>query len=160
MVFRRGAHAPSLCRRGHVRRSRGLHLAAEHTIETPTSEPNGLTTQPRLDNDDDNDNEAQWPDRRLIKQSDKVARLDAYANDVAASIIPTRLHKRPDLLVERSRLRALGDVDGVARLNAVLSTEAFDRAAQMTTRWLDRRDPASGLFPHTLRPKDRLLQLR
>ena len=93
---------------------------------TPTNEPNRPTSSSRLDNNDDNDNDAQWPDRHLIKQSDKAAGLDAYANDVAASIIPTRLLRRPDLLVERSRLRARGDVDGVARLNAVLSTEAFE----------------------------------
>src|SRR4051812_44570324 len=92
--------------------------------ETPTNGGAALPSSSPPDVGSNNDNEAHWPDRRLIKQSDRAAPLDAYANDGAASIIPTRLLKRPDLLVERSRLRTLGDVAGVARLNAVLSTEA------------------------------------
>src|SRR4051812_28885379 len=104
-------------------------------------------------NGNDNDNDPQWPDRGLIKQSDRVANLGAYAHDASARVIPARLLRRPDLLVERSRLRVLGDRDGIARLNAVLSSEAFARAAKVTTRWLDRRDPASGLFSHTLSPR-------
>jgi hypothetical protein len=37
----------------------------------------------------------------------------------------------------------------------VLTAEAFERAARVTTRWLDHRDLKTGLFAHTLRPKDR-----
>jgi hypothetical protein len=128
-------------------------MPAERVTTNDADEPR--SSPPSDNGTDENDNEPQWPDRHLVKQSDKMANLNAYANNAAANIIPTRLLRRPDLLVERTRLRNLGDVAGVARLNAVLSTEAFDRAARVTTRWLDRRDPASGLFPHTLRPKDR-----
>src|SRR5262249_40091831 len=54
------------------------------------------------------------------------------------------------------RLRAAGDAGGVARYNSVLASEAFERAARVTAHWLDRRDAATGLFPHTLRPDGRV----
>ena len=62
---------------------------------------------------------------------------------------------RRAVLGERTRLRTSGNLDDVARLNSVLASEAFERAASVTTRWLDRRDRSSGLFPHTLRPEGR-----
>jgi hypothetical protein len=95
------------------------------------------------------------PIRQFVKQAGLVENVDAYANDPAGGIVPLRLRTREALLRERVRLGAAGDVRGVARLNGVLSTEAFDRAARVTVRWLDRRDPATGLFPHTLRPRGR-----
>src|SRR5215218_7654708 len=77
-------------------------------------DPNQPRSGPLSDNrTDDNDNATEWPDRGLIKQSDRVANLAAYANDAAAQVIPARLLRRPDLLVERSRLRAIGDPAGV-----------------------------------------------
>lgn len=93
----------------------------------------------------------------LVEQAERTNDLGAYANDDAAAIsIPHWLRNRRSLLAERSRLRASGNLDDVARLNSALSSEAFERAATVTTGWLDRRDPASGLFPHTLRPDGRV----
>jgi hypothetical protein len=105
--------------------------------------------------DNGNDNDAAWPNPHYLKQADREARLDAYANDPSGTVIQAGLLDRQSLLDERARLQDAGDVAGVARLNAVLSTEAFQRAAQVTIRWLDHRDGPTGLFPHTLRPKDR-----
>jgi hypothetical protein len=124
------------------------------TIRTSQVAGTGGERPRASDDDNDNDNEERWPDRRLIAQSDRVASLDAYANDEAASVVPMRVRRRPELLTDRSDFQVVGDLSSVARLNAVLSTEAFTRAAQVTTRWLDHRSAASGLFPHTLRPKD------
>jgi hypothetical protein len=105
--------------------------------------------------DNGNDNDAAWPNPHYLKQAERESNLEAYANDPSGAIIPAELRNRPALLDERARLHDAGDAAGVARLNAVLSTEAFERAAQVTVRWLDRRDGPTGLFPHTLRPKDR-----
>jgi hypothetical protein len=105
----------------------------------------------------DNDNEPGQgrPDAKLYTQAQRTSNLDSYANDLGGTVIPTALRTRRALLAERASLRDAGDVAGVARLNAVLTTEAFERAANVTTRWLDHRDKKSGLFPHTLSPKDR-----
>ena len=105
--------------------------------------------------DNGNDNDAAWPNPHYLKQADHESNLEAYANDPSGSVIPAELRDRAALLDERARLHDAGDAAGVARLNAVLSTEAFDRAAQVTVRWLDHRDPPTGLFPHTLRPQGR-----
>jgi len=92
----------------------------------------------------------------FVEQAERESNLGEFVNDApAASVIPTRLHTRRALLAERARYRADADADGVARLNSVLASEAFERVASVTTRWLDRRDPATGLFPHTLKPEDR-----
>jgi hypothetical protein len=69
--------------------------------------------------------------------------------------MPAWLGNRRALLAERNRLRSAGNLDDVARLNSTLASEAFERAAKVTTRWLDHRDPASGLFSQTLRPDGR-----
>jgi hypothetical protein len=93
---------------------------------------------------------------KFVKKAERTASLEAYANDAGGSIIPSALRIRTDLLDERTRLREAGDSSGVARLSSVLASEAFARAARVTVRWLDHRDPATALFPHTLlRAKDR-----
>lgn len=92
---------------------------------------------------------------KFVKKAERTANLEAYANDAGGSVIPSQYRMRTDLLVERKRLHEAGDATGVARLSSVLAAEAFERAAQVTVRWLDHRDQATGLFPHTLRPKDR-----
>jgi hypothetical protein len=93
----------------------------------------------------------------LVEQAEREADLSEFVNDTpAAGVIPSSLHTRRALLAERARLRAAGDADGVARYNSVLASEAFERAARITAYWLDRRDPSSGLFPHTLRPDGRV----
>lgn len=104
-----------------------------------------------------NGNEAYYgPDRKLVAQANGAANLDGYANDAAGTIVPPQFRTRQPLLAERIRVREVGDLPALARLNAVLTAEAFDRAARVTTRWLDHRDARSGLFPHTLlKPKDR-----
>src|SRR4051812_1675599 len=38
--------------------------------------------------DNDNDSDPSWPDRGLIKQSDRVANLGSYAHDASAQVIP------------------------------------------------------------------------
>jgi len=92
----------------------------------------------------------------LVEQAERTEDLTAYVNDAPdAALTPGWLRNRRSLLAERSRLRAAGSLDDVARLNSTLASEAFERAAGVTTRWLDRRDPASGLFPQTLRPDGR-----
>lgn len=93
----------------------------------------------------------------LVEQAEREADLSEFVNDApAAQVIPISLHTRRALLAERERLRAAGDIDGVARYNSVLASEAFERAARVTTHWLDRRDAPTGLFPHTLRPDGRV----
>ena len=137
-------------------------------VRNPSSDPVGqrVATQAAVDNvadkDDDeasenaNDNATEpWPSPRMLAQAARAASLDAYANDASRTIISAQERRRPGLLTARQRLQSSGDVAGVARLNAVLSTEAFARAARTTTRWLDRRDTETGLFPHTLKPKGR-----
>ena len=92
----------------------------------------------------------------LVEQAERESDLGEFVNDTpSASVIPARLHTRRALLAERTQLRAAGDADGLAGLNSVLAAEAFERVASVTTRWLDRRDRATGLFPHTLRADDR-----
>jgi hypothetical protein len=110
-------------------------------------------------NDDQRQNEPQQPyeiSPILVEQAESTNDLSAYANDApSASIMPVWLQNRRSLLAERTRLRAAGSLDDVARLNSTLASEAFERAATVTTRWLDRRDPATGLFAQTLRPDGR-----
>ena len=120
-----------------------------------TTSPTGGDTPFANRVDNGNDNDSAWPNPHYMKQAAQEASLEAYANDPSETIVPSALRDRSALLEERERLLAAGDLPGVARLNAVLSTEAFTRAAQVTVRWLDRRDGPSGMFPHTLRPKDR-----
>ena len=93
----------------------------------------------------------------LRERGEQAAGLGEYANDgPAEGLVAPALHQRRALLAERARRRARGDVAGVAQLNSVLASEAFARAARVTARWLDRRDPRSGLFPHTLAPDGRI----
>lgn len=92
----------------------------------------------------------------LVEQATRESNLSEFVNDApAATVIPFRLHTRHALLAARAQYRADADADGVASLNSVLASEAFERVASVTTRWLDRRDPATGLFPHTLKADDR-----
>jgi hypothetical protein len=92
----------------------------------------------------------------LVEQAERRTDLGEFVNDTpAAEVIPYRLRTRRALLAERAQHRAAGNTDGVASLNSVLASEAFERVASVTTRWLDRRDQPTGLFPHTLRPEDR-----
>src|SRR5688572_25983233 len=75
----------------------------------------------------------------LVEQAEGKNNLGEFVNDAPAStVIPTQLHTRRALLAERSRLRSIADADGVASLNSVLASEAFERVASVTTRWLDR----------------------
>ena len=93
----------------------------------------------------------------FVDQAERESDLGEFTNDTStAGVIPARLRTRRALLAERAQLRAAGDMAGVARLNSVLASEAFERAASVTTRWLDRRDAPTGLFPHTLRPDGRV----
>ena len=92
----------------------------------------------------------------LVEQAERESDLREFVNDAPGSVvIPQHLRTRRPLLAERAQFRAAGDAAGVARLNAVLASEAFERVASVTTRWLDRRDVPTGLFPHTLRPDGR-----
>ena len=92
-----------------------------------------------------------------VDQAEGESDLGEFANDsFSAQVIPVRLRTRRALLTERAQMRAAGDTAGIARLNSVLASEAFERAASVTTRWLDRRDVPTGLFPHTLRPDGRV----
>jgi hypothetical protein len=92
----------------------------------------------------------------LVQQAERESDLSEFVNDApSASVIPTSLHTRRALLAQRAQYRAAADADGVASLNSVLASEAFERVASVTTRWLDRRDQPTGLFPHTLRPDGR-----
>ncbi len=131
-------------------------------VRTPASREvtPASSDDPRDDDDDNqsngNDNEDNgWPSQRLIEQANRVANLDQFANDPAAAIVPPQFRVRATMLDARDRAQKAGDPDGLARLNSVLSSEAFSRAARVTTHWLDRRDAPTGLFPHTLKPKGR-----
>lgn len=53
---------------------------------------------------------------------------------------------RPALAERKHRALARGDAALVAQLNAILASEGFIRAAQVTERWLDARDQATGLL--------------
>jgi hypothetical protein len=94
----------------------------------------------------------------LVDQAAREDDLSAFANDASttATVIPQALRNRRALLAQRARFRADGHAYDVARLNSVLASEAFERAASVTTRWLDRRDQPTGLFPHTLMPDGRV----
>jgi hypothetical protein len=108
------------------------------------------------ESDDQGDDDPFTVNPVLVEQAEREADLGQFVNDApAADVIPAHLRTRRALLAERAQLRAAGDLDGVARLNSVLASEAFERAARLTTRWLDRRDQPTGLFPHTLRPDGR-----
>jgi hypothetical protein len=88
---------------------------------------------------------------QLKRRSDSVADLSAYTNSGrGTAIIPRAARQRDVLLEERRRRQDSRDAGGLAHLNSVLALEAFSRAAGLTTRWLDHRDAASGLFPTTL----------
>lgn len=118
-----------------------------------------LRSQPvsRAQNTNGNDNSdgTFGASKKMLERADRTAGLEAYAHDPTGSVIPSQLRVRTDLLAERRRLQDAGDIRGVARLSSVLSAEAFERAERVTARWLNRRDKATGLFPHTLNPKDR-----
>jgi len=92
----------------------------------------------------------------LVEQAEREGDLSEFANDNGtAAVIPQALRTRRALLARRAEHRAQGNAYEVARLNSVLASEAFERAASVTTRWLDRRDAPTGLFPHTLRANGR-----
>ena len=124
---------------------------------SPTPSATTFRDDPPFTNrvDNGNDNDSAWPNPHYVAQAERAANLDEYANDPTGAVIPQTTRTRKSVLEERARLQAAGDVVGVARLNAVLSTEAFNRATWVTVRWLDHRDAPSGLFPHTLSAKDR-----
>jgi hypothetical protein len=92
----------------------------------------------------------------LVEQAERENNLGEFVNSgPASSVIPPQLQNRRSLLVQRAPYRAAGDADGIASLNSVLASEAFERVASVTTRWLDRRDVRTGLFPHTLKADGR-----
>jgi hypothetical protein len=110
--------------------------------------------QAQASDNEDEDRLANSP--ALVEQAERKSDLRQFVNDTPnASIIPARLHSRRALLAERIQQRAVADADGFARLNSVLASEAFERAARVTAHWLDRRDQPTGLFPHTLRSDGR-----
>ncbi|MCC6173933.1 MAG: hypothetical protein IT305_01410 [Chloroflexi bacterium] len=110
----------------------------------------GLRAEP------DNDNASLLPSASLEQQAERTENLGPYVNDgSAALVIPASLRERRALLAERARQRQRGNLANVARLNSVLASEAFERAARLTAYWLDHRDGPTGLFPHTLRPDGR-----
>ena len=110
----------------------------------------------RAQADDQGDDDPFTMNPILVEQAERESNLAKFVNDApSAPVIPARLHTRRALLAERAQYRAAADADGVASLNSVLASEAFERVASVTTRWLDRRDPATGLFPHTLKAEDR-----
>ena len=93
----------------------------------------------------------------LRSQGEAVADLSGFANeDRVDPLMPVALLQRPALLEERRRLQRAGDVAAVARLNSLLASEAFERAWPVAVRWLDRRDPSTGLFPKNLGPDGRV----
>jgi hypothetical protein len=131
---------------------------ADVRTPVPSDTRTPATSDHPKDDDDDGDNDNgddAWPSKRLIEQAERVANLDAFANDPSGTIVAPPFRVRPSLLAARDRAQQFGDIDGLARLNSILSSEAFSRAARVTTRWLDRRDGPTGLFPHTLMPKGR-----
>ncbi|MGE3268343.1 MAG: hypothetical protein AB7P40_06320 [Chloroflexota bacterium] len=131
----------------------GSFASARRTTYAPAvSPPAAYAHQARVPSDDDpfTDNDA------LVEQAERESDLGEFTNDTSsAEVIPAQLRSRRALLADRAQLRAAGDAAGVARLNSVLAAEAFERAASVTTRWLDRRDGPTGLFPHTLKPDGR-----
>ncbi|MCC7372795.1 MAG: hypothetical protein IT306_30565 [Chloroflexi bacterium] len=109
------------------------------------------------DSDDLGDEDPFTINPLLVEQAERESDLGQFVNDTPdAEVIPERLRTRRALLAERARLRASGDMAGVARLNSVLASEAFERSAVLTAYWLDRRDAPTGLFPHTLHPDGRV----
>ncbi len=114
--------------------------------------------QPR-DQDADNDNNDPFTaNPALVRQAERENDLSEFANDgsLATTVIAQALRNRRALLAQRAQSRAEGNAYEIARLNSVLASEAFERAASVTTRWLDRRDQSTGLFPHTLKPGGRV----
>lgn len=113
---------------------------------------------PLRQNDSDKGDEDPFTNNPIyVEQAERESDLGQYTNDTPSSqVIPERLRTRRALLAERAQLRAAGDMRGVARLNSVLASEAFERAAILTAYWLDRRDKPTGLFPHTLKPGGRV----
>ena len=113
---------------------------------------------PHRQSEDDKGDEDPFTNNPIfVEQAERESDLGQYTNDTpAAQVIPERLQTRRVLLAERSQLRAAGDMRGVARLNSVLASEAFERSAILTAYWLDRRDKPTGLFPHTLKPGGRI----
>jgi hypothetical protein len=137
--------------------SRRILLAALLLTLSMLGTPPGLAPTASAQTDDQGDDDPFTMNPVLVEQAERESDLTEFVNDApAAQVIPAALHSRRALLAERARLRAEGDAGGVARYNSVLASEAFERAASVTARWLDRRDAATGLFPHTLKPGGRI----
>ncbi len=137
--------------------SRRVLLAALLLALAMLGTPPGLAPSASAQTDDQGDNDPFTMNPVLVEQAERESDLTEFVNDApAAQVIPPALHTRRALLAERARLRAEGDAGGVARYNSVLASEAFERAAHVTAYWLDRRDAATGLFPHSLKPGGRV----
>lgn len=118
------------------------------------SPPVAFAQSPKQDNDNEDPFTA---NPLLVEQAEGENDLAEFVNDAAGStVIPQQLRTRRALLAQRAQYRTVGEVYGMASLNSVLAAEAFERAASVTTRWLDRRDRPTGLFPHTLKPDGRV----
>src|SRR4051794_30347654 len=136
--------------------SRRILLAALLLTLSMLGTPPGLAPTASAQTDDQGDDDPFTMNPVLVEQAERESDLTEFVNDApAAQVIPAALHSRRALLAERARLRAEGDAGGVARYNSVLASEAFERAALVTTHWLDNPDAATGLFPHTLKPGGR-----
>ncbi len=69
------------------------------------------------------------------------------------TLLPGISPSRPSVLSQKRRALSADDRAGQARANAVLASEAFTRASLVVRRWLDRRDPTTGLLT-TRRPEE------
>jgi hypothetical protein len=105
----------------------------------------------RANNSNDNDGGDFGATKKQMKQADQTAHLEAFANDDTDAVVLSQFRSRPALLEERSRLRAGGDMPGVARLTSVLASDAFERAARVTTRSAATATPVivTGAWPVT-----------
>ncbi|MCC6176806.1 MAG: hypothetical protein IT305_15975 [Chloroflexi bacterium] len=72
--------------------------------------------------------------------------------NVSPALVGQTSLSRDVLVANRIRAARDGDVQSVARLNAIFAAEAFRRSDLVLGRWLPRRDPVSGLFPNSVQP--------
>ncbi|MFN8526870.1 MAG: hypothetical protein U0821_27515 [Chloroflexota bacterium] len=87
------------------------------------------------------------PDPALVRRAARVADVADHINDPRDTMTP-RL--REALLARRARALAEGELFAAARVNSVLSAEAWWRVSRVATRWLVRRDSGTGLLPSRL----------
>ncbi len=84
---------------------------------------------------------------QLSAQAAAVADLQWLpAAHAIAMMAPAGTVTRPALAERKHRASARADAALVARLNAVLASESFIRAQRVVERWLDARDPETGLL--------------